>query len=120
MTADGVKYEVGQPKPKEETDAEVMVKSHGPSFNVPVYWVPGGNWQDTSPDFANEIGITRWKITNTGIIWTYELFFDTNQTYNCTFTDKTGQGYGNNAFQTGVHSVNYNSDSPTIVQASGI
>lgn len=115
-TDSGEKYQIGRPQGSENVGEP---DSHGPPFSIPVNWVPGSDWQYTDDDFRGRTGISRWKITVGGFIYHYQLFFDTDQTYNYTFTDKTGQGYGNNVFVAGVHSINYNSNQPTIVLVSG-
>lgn len=119
MTSAGIEYQIGQPKDNVE-ESKGVPESHGASFNKKVELVPGGGWENTERNFALLSGITRWKIEVGGWIWKYKLVFDTNQTFNYTFTDGTGQGYGNNCYKAGIHEIDYNSDNPTIVQASGI
>lgn len=53
-------------------------------------------------------------------VYTYELTFNTRDTYNYYFGDQTNDAYNVNVYQNaGTHVVNYSSDAPTIVKISG-
>jgi hypothetical protein len=103
-------------KPKDVSGQEV--NSHGPSFsNVPCYWTPGTSGS-TSADFANQTGITWYKLDNS-IGWTYQLTINTTQSYNYTF-NTPAESYGLNVIRTWTtHEVTYTTYQPNVTSVSG-
>lgn len=120
-SAKGEKYSVGYPEGSPtERSAIGTVRAHGSAFGCQVNWpyASSSSWINTLPNVSQLTGITQYALTS-GTLYTYTLYINTTQTYNYTFYDATGDGYGLNVFVAGSHYVSFNSSAPTILFVTG-
>ena len=94
----------------------------GPSFSdVAVYWTVGSSGAPSN-DVQNRTAITWYKLETAAwwSIFKYKLTINCADTYNYRFTDQEPDTYGLDVFgNSGSHSLEYRSNSPTIVKISG-
>ena len=111
-------YEIGD-KPAGTEDEP---SASGPSFkDVEVYWTVGSEGAP-SQDVQNRTAITWYKFSKAPwySVYTYRLTISTKDTYNYTFWDQEPDYYKLDVWQnSGTHTVEFSSGSPTIVRISG-
>ncbi|KPM43291.1 hypothetical protein AK830_g3277 [Neonectria ditissima] len=111
-------YDIGD-KPTDDGDA---VAASGPKFaSVPVRWTVGSSGS-TSDEVRNKTAITWYKLDKAP--WyspkKYRLSINVEDTYDYRFFDEEPDYYGISVWQTaGTHTVEFDSDRPTIVSVSG-
>ncbi|PUU78395.1 hypothetical protein B9Z19DRAFT_1126819 [Tuber borchii] len=113
----GVSFRIG----REKTQGEDVAPASGKSFSIEVNWPVGSGWVKTTDEVRTTAGITQYNLSTTpgGSIFQYFLQFNNTDTYDYEFYDETGDSYEVNTFTTRTHSVQYNSDKPTIVRITG-
>ncbi|KAE8153924.1 hypothetical protein BDV25DRAFT_136491 [Aspergillus avenaceus] len=84
-------------------------------------WKVTNAWTNTDSVFQRETGISRWRVNDGGLFYTYEIQIDVVEvqgviggTY--VFYDSTGDSYNLMVFREGIHSVSYNSADPYILE----
>ncbi|KAL8714720.1 MAG: hypothetical protein Q9225_006512 [Loekoesia sp. 1 TL-2023] len=113
----GAKITIGRPKGSaaakqqveaaKKDNAEVMY-SHGPSFTLPMNWQAGSEGF-TDSDCKSRTGISQWGVQVGGLVFKYQIWFVTDQTYDYQFQDQSNQWYDCDVWLKGAHYVDYNS-----------
>ena len=121
------KYAVGRPEGSAAAQEKVeedrknssnVDEGHGSAFKINVDWSAGSHG-DTANDFRSRTGISQWNIIIGGWVFKYRVWFYTDQTYNYTFVDRSGDTYQCNVYSQGAHYVDFNSSNPDIVEIRG-
>ncbi|KAF7563163.1 hypothetical protein G7046_g952 [Stylonectria norvegica] len=98
------------------------VAASGPKFSsVPLHWTVGSSGS-TSDEIRNKTAITWYKLDKAPwySVKKYRLSINTEDTYDYEFFDEEPDEYGLNVWQTaGTHTVEFDSERPTIVSVSG-
>lgn len=119
----GSTFEVGYPKSagytRENIEAEIAKSIQKLSDSNSGYqhlkWVPNGD--SLTSRGAIDIGIFGGRVDKASsyIIYQYQIVFINTHGWGFTFKDESGDTYGCSTPRNGKHTVNYNSNKPTII-----
>jgi hypothetical protein len=102
----GAEYQIGYPPPPSP-----------PTGSIAVNW-PVDTSGETTPDVLAATGIRSYSLQGGGHFFTFELDFNTANSWNYTFTDQSGDTYSCDCVLTGSHWIDYNSRLANIVEVS--
>ena len=135
-SANGQEFEVGRlpgksatsttvtPSPGVQASGFLSSASADQNFGITVNWpvdTDSSDWVDTSDEVKKKAAITRYALypIQNPVFYTYILCFTNTKNYDYFFSDETGDSYEVNTYESGDHSVRFNSSKPTIVYIRG-